>query len=258
MLHVFTFATDVNKLKYLKESAMLSNLNIHYIMKDSWNGYFDKIKYTKELIKDINDNDIVCFIDAYDVLSLSSELEIIKKFKDYNCELLMGSELNCYPECYKNLYPKSNNMSNYNYVNSGGYIGYKYAIWNLMTAKTDNEIEQICKNGTDQAYFKEYYISNFSDKVKIDYGQKIFQNMHWVSWNEFIIRNGRITNTVLNEMPCFIHFNGSTWQTHSKENILPILVNKISESTKNMNIEYNLNEYQQIITPTCWPHKQIN
>jgi hypothetical protein len=258
MLHVFTFATDTNKLSYLKDSANLSNLNINYIMKESWNGYFDKIKYIKEVIKDIDENDIVCFIDAYDVLSLSSELEIIQKFKDYNCELLIGSEINCWPETYKDLYPVTNHTTNYKYVNSGGYIGYKYAIWNLMSYKTDYEIQQICKTGSDQAYFIEYYINNHSNKIKLDCDQKIFQNMHLVSWNEFTIRNGRIINNILNETPCFIHFNGATWQTHTKENILPILVNKITQSTQNINTDYNLNDYEQIITPSCWPHKQIN
>ena len=70
MLHVVTFATDSSRLKYLKETAKLKNLEIHYIMKDKWNGFFDKILYTREFLSRIDDNDIVCFIDAYDVILL--------------------------------------------------------------------------------------------------------------------------------------------------------------------------------------------
>ena len=256
MLHVITFATDTERLEYLKDSSKISNLNIHYIMKTEWNGYFDKIKYTKEIIQTFDDNDIICFIDAYDVLSLCSESEILNKFKEYNCDLLIGSELNCFPESYKNLYPNINSSTNYKYINSGGYIGYKHAIWNLMTFKSDSEIYRICQNCGDQTYFKEYYLSNISDKIKLDTSQKIFQNMHWVSWNDFVIVNGRIINTILDEKPCFIHFNGGTWQTNNKQNIIPIVIEKLIKSLEFKDTEFNLNEYQQIITNTCWPHKQ--
>ena len=256
MLHIITFATDPARLKFLKDT---SSNHIHYIMKPTWNGYFDKIIYTREYLSSINDNDIICFIDGYDVLSFSSEEEIVSKFKSYNCNIVLGAELNCFPERYKNAYPMPQiYTTNSLYVNSGGYIGYKHAIMKLLTWKNDDEIQSICSyfNCGDQAYFTEYYLSHVGGSIKLDTYQKIFQNMHWVSWNEFYIHKGRIINSVLNEKPCFMHFNGSAWQTKDKENILPIIVDKVKMSKTDTNI-YTLHDYKQIITATCWPHKQV-
>jgi hypothetical protein len=257
MLHVVTFATDNSRLQYLKETAKLNNLEIHYIMKTAWNGFFDKILYTREFLSDLDDHDIVCFIDAYDVISLGSSDEIISKFKSYNCNLLLGSELNSFPEKYRAQYPKSESYTNYLYVNSGGYIGYKHAIMDLMTWKKDNEIISICSDGSDQAYFIEYYLNNMGHRVKLDIFQKIFQNMYFVSWNEFYIHMGRFVNVILNERPCFMHFNGHSSRTISWYDILPDIVNKLKASVGDTNI-YTLHEFNQNSHATYFPHKQLN
>lgn len=257
MLHVITFATDDARLRYLKDTARLNNLQIHYIMKSKWNGYIDKILYTREFLEGIPDTDIVCFIDAYDVLSLASADEILDKFKSYECDLLLGSEINSFPEHYKKLYPPKEYTTNSLYINSGGYIGYKHAIAKLLNWKDDSTIQSICSNGGDQTYFIEYYLHNPSHRIKLDTWQKIFQNMHWVSWNELYIHKGRVVNVILEQKPCFIHFNGGTWQTNDKGNILPVFVKKLQASISDTNI-YTLHEYRQIRTDTCWPHKQIN
>lgn len=225
-------------------------------MKSEWNGYVDKIWSFRKYLHSLNDNDIVCFIDAYDVLAMGSSDEIIEKFKSYECDLLLGAELNSYPERYRHSYPLTTYTTNFMYVNSGGYIGYKHAISKLLYWKDDSTIQSICSDGGDQTYFIEYYLQNPSDRIKLDTYQKIFQNMHWVSWNEFYIQHGRFINTILNETPCFVHYNGGTWQTHDTQNILPIATQKVKDSMTDTNI-FTFHEYKQIITATCFPHKQI-
>jgi hypothetical protein len=258
MLHIITFGTDDTRLKYLKESARLSNLEIHYTIKSTWDGYIDKILYTREFLEGIPDTDIVCFVDAYDVLALASAEEILAKFKSYDCDLVLGAEMNSYPERYRQYYPSKEYTTNSLYVNSGGYIGYRHAIYKLLTWQNDDTIRSMCSNtnGGDQTYFIEYYLRN-PHAIKLDTWQKIFQNMHWVSWNELYIHRGRVINVELNQKPCFIHFNGGTWQTKDEENILPVFVNKLRASADDTNI-YTLHEYIQLRSDTCWPHKQIN
>jgi hypothetical protein len=221
-------------------------------MKSKWNGYVDKIIGVNEAIQHLDDNDIVCFIDAYDVLSLASNDEIIKKFKEYNCELLLSSELNCYPEKYKHVYDTSKDKTRFSYVNSGGYIGYVKAIKKLMNWKSVNEIINICSDGGDQSYFTEYYLYN--NAVKLDTYQKIFQSMHKVSWKEIEFIDGRIRNKVLNELPCFVHFNGGSFQTTTRADITEVVVEKL---LKSKDIVLNLDDYNQIITPTCFPESQV-
>jgi hypothetical protein len=262
MLHVFTFYTDENRLTQLKETQQNHSVKVNYLFNSSWNGYTDKILYMIDTIKNIHDDDVVCFIDAYDVLVNSTSYEILDKFKSYNCKLLIGAELNCYPSDYKSQMDNISDGLKLNtpikYVNSGGYIGYKKNVHNLLTWKSTQEIEYICSNGGDQTYFIEYYIHNYmKDSISLDYTSKVFQNMHLISWKEVDFRGGRVYNNVLNTYPCFVHFNGGVWQTQARENIMPVFVEKINTSKQSTDI-HTLDGYEQIITPTCYPHKQVN
>ena len=254
MLYIVTFLTDETKIKYLKESAEINGVKITYIVNDIWNGYIDKIIAIINFIKELQYDDIICFIDAYDVLVNNNMSEIITNFKNYNCELLLGAELNCYPDVYKNSFPDMS--TKYKYVNSGGYIGYKYAIQQIFDWKPIDEIYKICKNGGDQTYFIEYFLHNRSDKIKLDDKSLIFQNMHLVDWNELSFIFGKLYNNILNIKPCFIHFNGGSWLQNNKQNIIPVFIEKMKESMNTQNI-LNLTDYSQIITNTCFPHPQI-
>ena len=80
--------------------------------------------------------------------------------------------------------------------------------------------------------------------------------VHWILWKELDFREGRLYNKVLNTYPCFVHFNGGTWQTNKKENIMPTFVELMIKSKNDSKI-YNLDKYNQIITKTCYPHPQI-
>ena len=158
MIYLYTFYTDETRLLYLKESAVLRNIEIRYIQKDCWNGYVDKIVAIDNILKEHASNDIICFIDAYDVLVNQNAEYVLDQFNHYQCDLLIGAELNCYPEKYKAQYPLSNAKNIY--VNSGGYIGYKYAIENVFRWRSYHDIHYICSDGGDQSYFTEYYLSN--------------------------------------------------------------------------------------------------
>ena len=255
-LHIYTYATDEHKLQYLKETANIFNMNIHYVLKQQWNGFFDKIVGMIDILNKLNDNDIVCFIDAYDVLCNGSHEELLLKFKQYNCHILFGAEIGCFPEFYRNDYPSTNNLTTYDYLNSGGYIGYVHALRKIFSWKSIPEILRTCENGGDQSYFTEFYIEYNSSNIKLDSECSIFQCMHLVNWNEFNIYNGYIYNTILKQKPCFIHFNGGTWQTNDKHNIMPIFIENMKYSINSDKI-YTLNAYTQLTTLTCYPHNQL-
>ena len=260
-LHVVTFATDESRLVYLKQSCKNSGLEITIIMKPSWNGYQDKILYIKEFLQNIPETDIVCFVDAYDVLGLSDKDEILKKFYSFNCELVIGAELNCYPGQNKQQYPQLEYSTNYNYVNSGGYIGYKRAISKMFNWKPLNDVLSMCsdESGTDQNYVTLYYISNYlTDNILLDRECNIFQNMHLVDWNEIYFRNGRVVNKILDKTPCFLHFNGGVFWNHDRTiNIMPVIIEKLQDTRNNSNV-LNLKQYSQLITETCFPNSQID
>lgn len=79
--------------------------------------------------------------------------------------------------------------------------------------------------------------------------------MFLVSWYDFVIKNGRLYNSVLNEYPCFIHFNGLSWETDKNENIMNVFVDKLENSISNQNqMEiYDFLDYKK----NTWPNPTI-
>lgn len=222
MIHVFSVGTNLADMTHLRRSVEISGLDIDIVQKFEWSGYMDKITNIISLIKDIPEDDIVCVVDAYDVVSFSDKGEIFRKFKETDCRILISSELNLYPEKYRPYYDRiynnrttSPSRSLYNYVNSGGYVGYKSALMEMFSWKSIDEIRAICDDGGDQNYFTEYFINNIdtvssigNSQVKLDTKQSIFQSMYKVEYDEFEFMSGRLFNKVLKTFPCFAHFNG--------------------------------------------------
>ena len=258
MLHIITLGSNEDEMKYLKDSAQRNGVTIQFILCDKWNGYIDKITTMKDVVERIPDDDIVCFIDAYDVLLLTNEEEILSKFHSYDCDLLLSSELNCYPgenmprynEVYNHLAMEK--MTNFKYVNSGGYIGYKRALQKLFDWKPVEEIIDIIQLGGDQNYFTEYYLefACVSEKrIKIDMFQRIFQSVYKMHFEDIEFINGRVVNSVLGEKPCFVHFNGYGgyyYQIYNIQNFrcdIRTLFLDYTELSKN-GMTYNLDGYR--------------
>jgi hypothetical protein len=229
-LHIYTYSTDMTKMESFSKSVKMFGSHVNCIFEDKWDGYHDKIFNLLKNIKDVPDNEIICFIDGYDLFVNSNTDEIITKFLNYNCDLLFGAELNCFPEneSLKKKMEAIKCLTKYRYVNSGGYIGYASAIRKLLTWKSPTEIKKICEEGTDQLYFAEYFIAN---NVQLDYRQKIFQNMYRVSWREISVKNNRFYNKKIDEYPCFVHFSGGSGITKfSKRSVIPTLLEFIEQN----------------------------
>jgi hypothetical protein len=210
--HIVTICSDNNKIRHLKRSAIYTNNDINYII-INWNGFIDKIIYMIDFIKTIPDNDIICFIDAYDVLVLDNVDKIYNKFINARCNILFSSELVCFPKMnskkYEEVYKYIQVETNFKYLNSGGYIGFKKNIYNMLTSKSIPEIKKICEIGGDQNFFTQYFLENLDNiNIKLDMNQYIFQSMCCVDFADFEFQNGVLYNKILNTYPSFIHFNG--------------------------------------------------
>jgi hypothetical protein len=256
MLRIYTFASDEQRLEWLKETAALFQCQLTCLIKPVWSGYVDKLAFMQQTLAEVDDNDIVCFVDGYDVLINGSMADIESQFKSYGCDLLLGAELNCFPEFQK---PRMDTLpvgpSLYRYVNSGGYIGYAHAVKSMLHWKPLAEIQTICLQGGDQTYVAEYYMAHCQKRsIKLDQYCRVFQNMHWVNWKVFKFQQGRLHNIVMRATPCFVHFNGGVYQTMERQNIMPVFVRLMKQSTNSES--FNLQGYRQLITATCFPHKQ--
>lgn len=261
MLHIFTCLTDQSRIACLKASAKQHNTKIKYILANEWGGYSDKIEAMKMAIKDLKERDIVCFIDAYDVLINDSSERIRTLFLEQNKEIIFGAEIDCYPSSAlerHDKYNKGTEETEHRYLNAGGYIGYVNAIKEMLYWKDEETIRQICQDGGDQKYFMEYLFSTNSKATQyicLNTEANIFLNLHRVDWNDLEFREGKVYNKALANVPCFVHFNGGTWQTNTKENILPVFIEKKRDSIIST-YPLNLQEHSQIITHTCFPKVQ--
>jgi hypothetical protein len=269
MIHIVSYCTNEDKANMLKTTAALFNVNVQLIVQDQseYVNFTNKIFMTKRAIEHIPEDDIVCFVDAYDVLVNGSVEEMIRKFRSYRSDLVIGAELNSYPEGYDHAYPATGSATNYLYVNSGGYIGYKRAIAKLFEWKSSDEIFQICSHGGDQHYFIQYYLAHVSAEtcmlgskmhrsVCLDTEAAIFQNMFKTNWSEFDFIGGRLYNRALKQQPCFIHFNGASWRLEAKpepyDNVMPIFVEKMLLS-KMGGAVLDLKGYQRC----TWPNGEV-
>jgi len=231
MFHLFTVASDESKMALLKQTADWNGIAISVLSITHWTGFIDKILAMKDAVDLLPDDDIACFIDAYDVLILSDVTEILQKFENYRRNILMSSELNCYPsenqsrydlveysvfehEEAKNIWGTRRSQAittNYKYMNSGGYMGYVSDLKRMFQWKTVDEMRQMCELGGDQNFFTQYYLEFATDQVLnigLDYQQEIFQSLYKVDLRDFAFFSGRLYNHTLRTYPCFVHFNG--------------------------------------------------
>jgi len=213
-LYIFTIYTDETKIDFLKFSSNLTGIRINYIFVEpsEWTGYKEKIFKLRKVYESLNDNDIICFVDAYDVIVNSNCEEILEKFLSFNKDLVIAAETNSYPKEYEEMYEIT--TSKFKFLNSGCYCGYKHSIMKLFFWKEDSCIEEICSYKGDQHYFIKYYLENYKNcSIVLDSNCLLFQCMIGVDLDDFIFENGRISesysssNKKINK-PCFFHFNG--------------------------------------------------
>lgn len=248
MLHITTFATDENKLKYLNYPSII-NLGKN----KKWNNYIDKLIAVQNYIQNLPDSDILLFTDSYDVVFLENSDDTIKniitsKFFSYNTEILFSAETSCFPWNHvQDLYPHS--KTKYRFLNSGGYIGFVYALKKLL------QLSSFYDSPCDQGYFTYCYInmihsSHIFDntklvKIMLDTECKLFQTAYAIPWEEFYIKSGKLYNTYTNSTPSLIHYNGNQFLTKENNSIIPILYNFIQDSKVNIENVYTFVDYKQ-------------
>lgn len=165
----------------LKEQFKKYNINLNILgYKKKWKGFNWKIQQIRDFLLKQKENDIVVFMDAFDVLLLNNNY-IEERFKSFNknivlsVEQLSDSELHQY-FCRKVFKPY------YNYLINGGlYMGYtKYM---LLYFDLINKYYDLDNYQDDQRIFNSFpyqneTIKNFYDNhIGIDIESKIFYNL---------------------------------------------------------------------------------
>ena len=165
------------------------------------NGNFGiKIKEVYQFLgrMDLDDNDIVLFTDAYDVIYCGNREQIVKRYLKLNKPIVFGAEKFCNPDParaseYKNV------DCEFPFLNSGLFIG---RVWALRLCMMDYVFHDA---HDDQRFWTDKFFEN-PDLITLDYANSLFLNTVGISVKE-ILWNGRHC-IYKGRNPQFIHVNG--------------------------------------------------
>lgn len=192
-------------IKYFDPLDIHISRNHSLIQTDSYYNklYFYKIiKVLDYILENIKDKyKYIVFLDATDTNFISSPNNIIEKFHELQCNILMGAEKGLWPNTpYTHLYANKEILSEYKYLNSGTYIGYTDSIIKHLHNIINNNYQA---GYDDQGQWTIEYL--LSDDIKIDQKQDIFFSTYQ-SKNNIEINKDKII--LKNSSACIIHDNG--------------------------------------------------
>ena len=138
----WTHNINDNKITELKDSALNHNIKVKYLgthLKCFGSTFTKALLLYDELCK-LDENDIVCAVDAFDVFFCAGEDAIKNAFLSFNCDCIVSAEREYSQQykVYKHHYEERKNHSNndthqspYIYLNAGSIIGYVGALKKL-------------------------------------------------------------------------------------------------------------------------------
>jgi hypothetical protein len=204
-MKLLTVATDVSnkKLYDLMTSADKFGWNLEIIVTE-WKGFGTKLIETYNYLQKNPQITEFIFVDAYDVIALSTPKEVIEKIKD-RTKMLISVEKNCWPKSeLASQYPKTD--SEWKYINSGSYYSPSKLFIDMVEANPPLYIDD------DQLWLTNQFLNNPNDKV-LDYDCEVFQAYSFIADDDFGYENKRLQNLKTKSQPVLIHSNGKTDDT---------------------------------------------
>jgi hypothetical protein len=148
----------------------------------------------------LNDDDIVLFTDAYDVIYCGDLVQTVARFEEMNIPILFGAETTCNPDPeMSKKYPKSTDDVEFPYLNSGLFIG---RVWALKQCMKNTDFSD---SDDDQRFWTKQFLKN-PDLIHLDYKNRLFLNTFGVDL-ELITWNGVYAH-YRDRNPLFVHVNG--------------------------------------------------
>lgn len=154
----------------LQESCKRNNLElINLGWGKEWKGFTMRYDLMDEYLENQHNNEIIMFIDAYDVFFLEGEEEILKKFYSYKKNIVFGLQNGLFPSF---TFTKCDG----NVLCGGSYIGYSKNIKDLLKTLKNKELYNKYNND-DQELLNNICVLNkdyFNENVAFDLEMKIF------------------------------------------------------------------------------------
>ena len=214
--HIITVATSSELyFPYLVDLCKKNGIPLTVLgYGEKWTGFCFKFDKMIQYLKKLDPNDIVCFVDGYDVICVRDLNEITDVFlelkKKNNCKIvvaenkiIMNNLFNIYNDIkVKIIFDKCMNKL----INSGTYIGHvKDVLFVLEKIYTGDN------SSDDQKILVQYCKSNPND-IYIDLNNELFLTIDrpFDSIHPYLtVKDNKIYHK--NNRPFFIHGNGNTY-----------------------------------------------
>lgn len=221
-LHLCTVATEETKglrqlLDSCEQNGFLQDIHGPVVLGlgTPFLGFTDKLIQVQKYLEKLPDNDVVLFVDAYDVVVLKSPEVIYSTFLAMNAPFVISADRICWP--YHHLaseYPPS--PTSFRYINAGSYIGYVGYIKELF-----KELAPLIPEEDDQGLMTKHFLRH-PEKYTLDYHGKLFLPTAGLSSEDLEIdkQNKTVRSVETGTTPCILHGNGfSPWYQYTYDSL---------------------------------------
>lgn len=210
MVYVITVATKEHPMldlltKQVSETGeKLIVLGIEYNKTIGWEASGNlglKLKLVNDFVNDPkrDPEDIVLFMDAYDVVYKGNTQAILEQYATFDKPLIFGAEKVCSPGGFESKYPEHTKQYPFRYLNSGLFIG---KIWAFRECFREYVFVDAIN---DQLWWKLKFLER-PDLIDLDYTNKMFLNCCNVDKHSIQLINDTIHYN--DKKPYILHFNG--------------------------------------------------
>ena len=217
-IRTLTFGTDESKMNMLYDSSKQHSITFTNIGKGlEWRGSNpnkntgcgQKINVMREYMEDLPDDDIVLFVDGYDVFVNDNVNTIMKEYHKFDEKVVFSRDYKyCWPDAtLAELYPDDV------YLGGGCWIGQvkemKRILKPIVLPTHPPTVSHVNDDDDEQLYYTKKYLSG-KYSIALDKDCKIFQTTDYFDMNNVIIKDNQLYNIETNTCPIIYHGNGNT------------------------------------------------
>ncbi len=176
---LLTYAThNTGYFNALKESSERNNYKLVVIgYNEKWEGFTKRLEKILNYLKtNVDKDEIVCFVDAFDTIMLKDSKELEKRFKSMNTDkVVYSATMDNFMRSI--VFGKNNDKDSnkqFNRLNGAPYIGYCYKIVELFS-NLCKSFE--CKLNRDDQVLLTHYYNICQDCIILDHDANLFYNI---------------------------------------------------------------------------------
>ncbi len=176
---LLTYAThNTGYFNALKESSERNNYKLVVIgYNEKWEGFTKRLEKILNYLKtNVDKDEIVCFVDAFDTIMLKDSKELEKKFKSMNTDkVVYSATMDNFMRSI--VFGKNNDKDSnkeFNRLNGAPYIGYCHKIVELFS-NLCKSFE--CKLNRDDQVLLTHYYNICQDCIILDHDANLFYNI---------------------------------------------------------------------------------